>query len=89
MEDLQVWMVLPVECYKVFWNDIKQLFLNAVNKAHKKRELSLTQRQGTLTLLPKKGKDTLQLKNWRPISLLNADYKLIAKCISRCIKVFF
>ncbi len=77
---------LLVGFYKLFWNDIKQHFLNTVNTAHEKRELSLTQRQGTLSLLPKKGKNTLQLKNWQSISLLNADYKLIAKCISRCIK---
>ena len=35
-----------------------------------------------LTLLPKPGKDIRQLKNWRPMSLLNTDYKIMAKFLS-------
>jgi hypothetical protein len=35
-----------------------------------------------LTLVPKKDKDIRQLKNWRPISLLNADYKILAKVLA-------
>ena len=35
------------------------------------------------SLLPKKNKDTLLLKNWRPISLLNVDYKIATKCIAK------
>ena len=31
----------------------------------------------------KKNKDTLLLKNWRPITLLNVDYKIATKCIAK------
>ena len=48
--------------------------------------LIISQRQGLINLIPKKGKDPLFLKNWRPLSLLNQDYKLIAKCIAARIK---
>ena len=34
-------------------------------------------------MIPKKNKDPLLLKNWRPISLLNTDYKLATKCIAK------
>ena len=34
-------------------------------------------------MIPKKNKDPLLLKNWRPISLLNTDYKLTTKCIGK------
>ena len=34
------------------------------------------QKQGVLSLLYKKG-DPENLENWRPISLLNTDYKII------------
>ncbi len=33
---------------------------------------------GSNTLLPKPNKDSLHLDNWRPITLLNSDYKLFA-----------
>ena len=38
-----------------------------------------------ITLIPKKDKDTLFInkKNWRPITLLNQDYKLATKAIAK------
>ena len=36
-----------------------------------------------ISVLPKKNKDTLLLKNWRPITLLNIDYKIATKCIAK------
>ena len=46
--------------------------------------MSISQKQSTITLLPKKDKETrlTVLKNWRPISLLNVDYKIMTKCIA-------
>ena len=35
-----------------------------------------------ITLLPKEGKDTKDIKNWRPITLSNCDSKIITKAIS-------
>ena len=46
-------------------------------------EMSISQRRGVISLLPKENKDTLLLKNWRPISLLNTDYKIATKCIAK------
>lgn len=37
--------------------------------------------QGLITPNPKAQKDILLLDNWRPISLLNNDYKIIAVCL--------
>ena len=72
----------PVEFCKFFWNDCKKVLMEALNAAYRRELLSVTQRHGIITLLPKKEKDLLQLKNWRLISLLNQDYKLAAKCLS-------
>lgn len=44
--------------------------------------MSYDQRKGVITLVPKKDKDKTNLKNWRPISLLNCDYKLVAKVLA-------
>ncbi len=48
----------------------------------KKGELSIEQNRGIITLLPPKNKNRLFFKNWRPISLLNTDYKMIAKILA-------
>ena len=39
-----------------------------------------------ITLFPKKNKNQLILKNWRPISLLNTDYKILAKILANRLK---
>ena len=79
---------LPPEFYKFFWIDIKHLVTDSLNYAFTKGEMSIEQKRGILTLLPKKDKNRLYLKNWRPISLLNTDYKLLAKILgSRLQKV--
>ena len=41
---------------------------------------------GVITLLPKKDKDLLDIKNYRPISLLTVDYKIIAKTMANRLK---
>ena len=35
-----------------------------------------------MNIIPKKDKDIRYLKNWRPISLLNTDYKILTKLLS-------
>ena len=37
---------------------------------------------GILNLLPKKDKDIRHLANWRPVSLLNTDYKILTKAFA-------
>ena len=77
---------LPAEFYKVFWKDIKRHLLNALNYAYLKGLLSITHRRGLITLIPKMNKPTNLVKNWRPITLLNCDYKIATKCIASRIK---
>ena len=73
---------LTSEFYKFFWLDIKDILTASINYNLNKGMLSLEQRRGILTLIPKKDKDRLYLKNWRPLTLLNTDYKIIAKALS-------
>ncbi|MCP3901139.1 MAG: hypothetical protein GY707_15650, partial [Desulfobacteraceae bacterium] len=64
--------------YKLFWNVIKDLVFESFGYAFDIGELSIDQKRGIIKLLPKKDKVLKFLKNWRPISLLNTDYKIIA-----------
>ena len=44
--------------------------------------LSISQRQAVMKLLEKKDRDKRYTKNWRPISLLNIDTKIISKAFA-------
>ena len=58
--------------------------LRSLNYAYENGELSITQRLGIITLLPKGDKPKQFLKYWRPI--LNITYKLASACIAERIK---
>ena len=49
-------------------------------------ELSISQRRGVITLIPKEDSDLLDLQNWRPITLLNIDYKIASKTLAKRIE---
>lgn len=66
---------LSAEFYKAFsWKSIENDTLPP----------SLT--QGLVTLIPKPRKDVLFIDSWRPICLLNNDYKILSSIFSRTIK---
>ncbi len=67
---------LTPEFYKTFWPLIKDLFMNMIQETFEHGELPYSMRKALLALLYKKGDITL-LKNYRPISLTNYDYKII------------
>ena len=77
---------LPAEFYKLFWNDISIYLLSALNLAYESGCLSVTQKRGIIKLIPKKDVEPFYIKNWRPITLLNTDYKIAAKAIANRIK---
>ncbi len=70
------------EFYKFFWIDIKDLVYYSLLYAFDNGSLSIEQRQGILALIPKKDKDFRRLKNWRPLTLLNTDYKILTKLLA-------
>ena len=75
-----------VEFFKFFWIDIGHFVHRSVNYAYRTGSLSVTQKQGIITCLPKPNKSRENLKNWRPISLLNVIYKLASTVISNRLK---
>ena len=71
------------EFYKFFWQDIKSLVFESFLYSFEIGELSLEQRRAILTLLPKPNKDLQQLKNWRPFSLHDTDYKSLTEKLAK------
>jgi hypothetical protein len=77
---------LPPDFYKFFWSVIKVLVFESLAYSITKGEMSIDQRRGIINLIPKKDKDIRMLKNWRPISLLNTDYKVLTKTLASRLK---
>ena len=77
---------LPAEFYKTFWDDLSSILITALNYAYDKGTLSVSQRRGIIKLIPKKDADPHFIRNWRPITLLNCDYKIATKAIANRIK---
>ena len=72
--------------YRAIWDKVDNLFFEATKEALEKGTLTTTQRQSIIRLIEKKGKNREEIKNWRPISLINVDTKIIAKAIANRLK---
>ena len=73
---------LTAEFYLKFWELLGQELVDSLNYAFEIGELSISQKRGIITLIPKKDKNKVFLNNWRPISLLNTHYKIATKAIA-------
>ena len=73
---------LTPEFYCYSWNLLGSFMVSSFNYAFRNGTLSISQRQGIISLIPNKKKNTKYLKNWRPVSLLNLDYKIATKTIA-------
>ena len=72
---------LPLEFYVKFWHLLAPSLLKVFNFSLETGYLSISMRESVTRLLFKKG-DRKLLKNWRPISLLNVDYKICSKALA-------
>ena len=77
---------IPVDFYKVFWIKLKDRMLKLFNYCFKVNRMHTTARQGIISIIPKKGRDILLIRSWRPIVLLCVDFKVISKVISNRIR---
>ncbi len=77
---------LTIEFYAYFWESIKRPLLKMYNECIINEELCTSMKQGLITLIPKPGKDLLSLDNWRPITLLNLDYKVLSLVLAKILK---
>ena len=77
---------LPLEFYLKFWESLKDdlwaMYIHSFQEGH----FGYSTRKGVISLLPKKGKDPRLIKNLHPLTLLNTDYKILAKALATRLK---
>ena len=77
----------PKEFYRALWHVLGTDLVDILNESFSSRSLPPSFRGALICFIHKKG-DHFECKNWRPISLLNADYKLCARALAgRLLKV--
>ena len=79
---------LTFEFYKAFSPQICPLLLRLYSDAIKTGQLPTKFNEAFITLLPKKTENNSSVNDYRPISLLNTDYKLLTKMIFLRLKPF-
>ena len=79
---------LTVNFFLTFWDLVKGLLHASYLYAFDTGFLSITQRRGLIRFLPKKDKKPLFVSSWRPITLLNVDYKILTKLFARRLAKF-
>ena len=76
----------PVEFFRSFWLEIGPFLYRAFRLSLSVGNGLQSHQEGIITLIPKKGKSPYTYKGWRPITLLNTDYKIISTVISNRMK---
>ena len=72
---------IPKEFYHKFFHLLKDELTELYNNIKFEKIMPDSHKNATVKLLFKKG-DHRSLKNWRPISLLNTDYKILSKILT-------
>ncbi|KAJ3588687.1 hypothetical protein NHX12_009541 [Muraenolepis orangiensis] len=72
---------LSVKFYKAYWDVLSHDLLDVFNESLASGSMPVSCRRAVITLLPKKG-NLQDIKNWRPVSLLCVDYKILSKALA-------
>ena len=73
---------LTVSFMVKFWDIVGNYVFQSLQYAFQIGKFSVSQRRGVIKLLPKKSKNPHFVRNLRPITLLNIDYKLVTKALA-------
>lgn len=77
---------LTLEFYKTFYDILGDVLLKLYKEIESQSKLSKTMCLGHISLIYKQRGDKRDLKNWRPITLLNVDYKILARVLANRFK---
>ena len=77
---------LTVEFFQFFSPQLSKLLKILFDTIYKKGQLTETQQLSYITIIPKTKTNSTNMKDYRPISLLNTDYKILTKSLANKIK---
>ena len=77
---------LTVEFFCHFFHSFGEIFLKIFKAIEEEKLMTRSMRHGIITLVYKNKGDKNMLKNFRPISLLCVDYKIMARIMSNRLK---
>ncbi|GBG59413.1 hypothetical protein CBR_g38439 [Chara braunii] len=78
---------LSVEFYATNWGVLDPLLVELYNEVLVGGKLGKGMTHGVITVMFKKG-DKSEVRNWRPISLLNVSYKILAKALTHMLSKY-
>ena len=75
------------EFFEIFLEELKTWIFRYFNEAIIRGEFSKNSLEGIITCIPKQGKLRNDLKNWRPLTLLNTIYNFFSSMVSNRLKI--
>lgn len=71
------------EWYKTFRSELIPILLQACNTSLMEAKMPPSWNEAVISVIPKEGKDSLECSSYRPISILNVDYKLYTSILAK------